>query len=115
MRSPGRARAAQRRMSGQPSPGGSVRAVPGVRLLLRVPITVGIVDERVVATLAAEIERPSVVYFGGGGVLGPDLHAADGVLHGVGHFDNLLCRWMWVSPVNRPMVGSRIHAEAAPL
>lgn len=59
-------------------------------LLGRVSVTMRVVHERVVAGLAAAVERPPVVNRGRGRVLGPGHHPAHGILDRVGQIDTLL-------------------------
>jgi hypothetical protein len=58
-------------------------------VLLRVSVSVRVVHESVVASLAAEVEGDAIVLLRRNGLLGADFHAADRVLHHLSHLDPL--------------------------
>ena len=64
----------------KPSSVARMPSVAGLGLVLRVAIAMRVVDERLVTAVAAEVERPTLVLFRGGGVLWTDHHAADRIL-----------------------------------
>src|SRR3990172_8204820 len=81
-------------------------------LLDGMTVAMWVLDERVVAGVAAEVERPSLVHLGRGRILRADLHAADGVLHLVGHGWQPPWESGSVTPVSRPGAGPRVHDPA---